>query len=349
MCYHALKYDKGVTRERDSHIVKITKLQLSETRLFESVFPYLNGRVFHVTKESNLNAILECGEIRPNQDDSYPSTFGPYNSFFGNRGCVCLFDYRPETADHFEEHHEKCLPTQTASPESGIAIFFISESVYPILKPWTHLNEEKAYREQVLPYLEVGHPGPIALENIDEVIVVSVIEDPDPPRAGLLARALKEVEKMRANKRNYKAPLTKLLMEASMDIFRASVQYGDWKGTAAADNAEFDAFYKLLLGKGLISETDFLVGIHVYIGENRMGQVRPPYVTAFLLEGVDNYESAEAALRSMSDPLDLKRVRIENIALNDFLGLFKRFSIAISARGLDITGREILPREEEGE
>lgn len=173
--------------------MKITKLQFSETGLFESLKPYLSGRVFHVTKESNLSDILECGEIRPNQDGFYPSTFGPYNSFFGNRGCVCLFDYRPETAEHFEEHHKKCLPTQKASPESGIAIFFVSESVYPILKPWTLLKEEKAYREQVLPYLEVGHPGPIVLENIEEVFVVSVIEDPDVPIAVKIKRGLKEV------------------------------------------------------------------------------------------------------------------------------------------------------------
>jgi hypothetical protein len=133
-----------------------------------------------------------------------------------------------------------------------------------------------------------------------------------------------------------------------MDIFRASVQYGDWQGTVAADNADFMAFYNLLLGKRLITETDFLVGIHVWIGENHGGHVKPPYITAFLLEGVDNYESAEVALREMSDPLDLKRVRIK-LTLNEFLGLFKRFSIAISPRGLDITDREILPRDEEGE
>jgi hypothetical protein len=51
----------------------------------------------------------------------------------------------------------------------------------------------------VLPYLEVGHPGPIVLENIDEVIVISVIEDQDPPQALLFARALKEVGKMQAD------------------------------------------------------------------------------------------------------------------------------------------------------
>jgi len=52
-----------------------------------------------------------------------------------------------------------------------------------------------------------------------------------------------------------------------MQIFKASVQYGDWKGTAAADNADPRGIHELLREKGLISKTDFLIGVHVYIGE----------------------------------------------------------------------------------
>ena len=173
--------------------MKITKLQLSETRLFDSVFPYLNGLVFHVTTESNLNDILKCGEIRPNPDGSYPSTFGPYNSFFRNRGCVCLFDYRPETADQFEEYHDRCLPTDPASPGIGHSNFFHFSICLSEPKTLDSMEGREAYKEMVLPYLEIGHPGPILLKKIDEVIVVSVIEDPDPPRAGFRARDLKEV------------------------------------------------------------------------------------------------------------------------------------------------------------
>jgi len=124
-----------------------------------------------------------------------------------------------------------------------------------------------------------------------------------------------------------------------MEIFGAAVQYGDWKGTVAADNIDPLGVQKLLRAKRLMKKKDFLIGIHVWIGKNRPGQVQPPYVTALLLEGVDNYESAEAALQA-PDPINVKAVKVE-LTLNEFTGLFKHFSIAMSPRGLDITGREI--------
>lgn len=158
--------------------MKITKLQFSKTGLFDSLFPYLDGRVFHVTKESYLLSIFDCGEIRPNQDGSYATSFGSSkDSFFRNRGCVSLFDYRSATAEQFKQFSERCLPTQPASPESGIAILFVSESVYPVLLPWTLCKEEQAYSEMIVPYLEAGHAGPLTLKNINEVIILSVIED----------------------------------------------------------------------------------------------------------------------------------------------------------------------------
>lgn len=177
--------------------MKIRKLQFSETGRINSLFPYLDGRVFHVTKESYLDSIFECGEIRPNQDGFYDTTFGSStNSFFRNRGCVSLFDYRSATPEQFEMFLEKCSPTQPASPENSIAILFVSESIYPDLLPWTLWKDEEAHQEMILPYLEAGHPGPISLEKIDEVILVSVVEDPDSLVAAL-RRANKKIVKRR--------------------------------------------------------------------------------------------------------------------------------------------------------
>ena len=129
-----------------------------------------------------------------------------------------------------------------------------------------------------------------------------------------------------------------------MEIFKASVQYGDWKGTVAADDIDILGIHELLRSRRLMKKTEFLIGIHVWIGENRAGQVQQPYITALLLEGIDNYESAEAALRA-PDPINVKSVKVE-LTLNEFMGLFKRFSVAMSPRGLDITGREIFTVEE---
>jgi len=170
----------------------IRKLQFSETGLIDSLFPYLNGRVFHVTKELNLDSILECGEIRPNQHGSYDTTFGSSgNSFFRNRGCVSLFDFRSATPEQFDMYMGRCSPTQPTSPETSIAVLFVTESVYSALLPWSLWKDEEAYREMVLPYLEIGHREPIGVENIDEVIIVSVVEDPD-SIVGALRKARKK-------------------------------------------------------------------------------------------------------------------------------------------------------------
>jgi hypothetical protein len=57
--------------------------------------------------------------------------------------------------------------------------------------PWSLWKDEEAYREMVLPYLEIGHREPIGVENIDEVIIVSVVEDPD-SIVGALRKARKK-------------------------------------------------------------------------------------------------------------------------------------------------------------
>jgi hypothetical protein len=132
-------------------------------------------------------------------------------------------------------------------------------------------------------------------------------------------------------------------MEGYVKIFKASVQYGDWKGTVAADN-DLKGIHDLLQKKGLMRKTDFLIGIDVWIVENYGGQIQPPYIAALLLEGVDKYKSAESVLLA-PDPINAKSVKVK-ITLDEFIGLFKRFSIAMSPRGLDITNREIITMEE---
>ena len=167
--------------------MKITRLQFSETGLFGFLLPYLKDRVFHVTNESNFDSILNCGEIRPNKEGPFHAPFGfSGNAFFRNRGCISLFDYRPETKAELDTQEKidfylfKCMPTLPATPETGIAILFIFESVYPALLPWTLWKEEEAWVERVVPYFETGHHGPIALKNIEEALLVSVLEDENP-------------------------------------------------------------------------------------------------------------------------------------------------------------------------
>jgi len=173
--------------------MKITKKQFHERNLTESILPYLTKRIFHVTKKSNLNAILECGEIRSGKNNKFETTFGySSNSFFRNRGCISLFDYKTATKEQFDKYFGRCHPAMPVTPEDEIAILLINDSIYHELLSWELWREEQAYSEMVLPYLEAGHQGPISIKKVDEILIVSIIEDPHS-----LAAKLRKVHKQR--------------------------------------------------------------------------------------------------------------------------------------------------------
>lgn len=147
---------------------------------FTAMLPFLQGRVFHVSLLSNLEPILACGEIRSNQDGSLATTFGSTsNSFFVRRGCVCLFDYRIVQPEQLEESAIRCSPTQLLTHGSGIAIFMLAADGCARLISWELWRHEKAWGEQIVPYVETGYPGPIPLNLIDEIICVEKDDDPN--------------------------------------------------------------------------------------------------------------------------------------------------------------------------
>ena len=155
--------------------MKILRLKLPKRRPFGALFPYVKGHVFHVTKASNLDSILISGKIGPGEGNPYETTFGyTKNSFFRKRGCVSVFDYREYTSDHFEEFYTKCLPTMPARDGDEVAILIFTESICNKMISWKEWKREKAWGEAVVPYIEAGYPGPIGLEMVAEIIIVSI-------------------------------------------------------------------------------------------------------------------------------------------------------------------------------
>ena len=165
---------------RNRTTVKITTYVRSETESLDDILSLLQGRVFHVTKRAYLPSILAAGQIRPNADDTLPTSFGSSsNAFFRNRGCVSLFDYRPEPTEEMRFYRSKCWPFMPAQPgDSGIAILMLKPQVHSAIVPYTRWKEEGALSEMVVPYVEAGHPGPISAELIDEVLCLKIEEDP---------------------------------------------------------------------------------------------------------------------------------------------------------------------------
>lgn len=117
------------------------------------------------------------------------------------------------------------------------------------------------------------------------------------------------------------------------ESFKASVQYGDWEGTAAADGAHASSLHEYLTRKKLIEEDEFVIAASLYTGEGDFASIN-----AIVFKGQDG-TAVKAAIDANDGPLQVRRVRIE-ITPKEFLALFKRFDVILTRRGLELEGRE---------
>ena len=155
-------------------------LRLCSDDLRDTLLPLLLGRVFHVTCLAVADSIMTAGEIQPNRKATRSSPFGSTNAFFRNRGCVSLFDYRTASPQQIEDSLGKCSPYHVSACSNALAFFFLSNDALTALVPWTRWKEEGVSSEKIVPYVEAGHPGPILLTSIDELLRVAIQPKPDP-------------------------------------------------------------------------------------------------------------------------------------------------------------------------
>lgn len=131
-----------------------------------------------------------------------------------------------------------------------------------------------------------------------------------------------------------------------MSNFKATAQYNDFMGTAAADNAdgEYD-LDRFLEGKGLKKENEFLVGASLWVGSSAGGKLGHPSITAYLFDQADNqHDNVKAALEAMPDPIPVRTVEVE-VSPEQFISFFKRFSVMLTRQSLNLDGREFNARE----
>ena len=120
-----------------------------------------------------------------------------------------------------------------------------------------------------------------------------------------------------------------------MESFKASTQYGDWQGTASADDVDVHkkSVERYLKDNGLIKPHEFLVAASFYTGEDDFVSIK-----GLIFENGNNFESVKAAIDATKGPLSVRRVRIE-LTAKEFLDLFKRFHVMLTWHGLELDGR----------
>lgn len=117
-----------------------------------------------------------------------------------------------------------------------------------------------------------------------------------------------------------------------MKTFKASVQYNDLQGSAAADRADLIDAAKWLEQEGHINNDEFVIGISTWVGENH-GSHRDPVSVTFLVSGLNGYENIPEMLQASGEPMQVKEVNVD-MNISDFLSLFKRLEITLSNSGL---------------
>lgn len=112
------------------------------------------------------------------------------------------------------------------------------------------------------------------------------------------------------------------------ETFKASVQYNDWKGTSAADDADMNGASEWLRESGHIEDGEFLLGIKMFAVENH-GKHEDPVSVKFLMATPGDFENIKSMIESSTGPIEVRSVKIQ-MNLIDFFGLFKRFDVTLS-------------------
>jgi len=169
------------------------RIHLEQGDALEQLMPLIEGNVFHVSKLTNWMEIKAAGKIVPNKHGELKTSFGSFkNSYFKNKGCVSVFDYRNIHEEEPQKHKYKCNPTAPLKPNVGIIIFILPEGTYSNLASWTGWKEGDL-NQMVVPHIEAGYQGAIDLSLIETIIFVTTQEPESSSIVKVLGRHLNKL------------------------------------------------------------------------------------------------------------------------------------------------------------
>lgn len=160
---------------------------LSHRELRAYLLHELRGRVFHVTCRRNAAAILSAGKISSNSDGQYSSAFGSsQTAYYRLRDCVSVFDYRDVSDEQLEHSLSSCAPDQ-ALDRCGyeLAVFVLAQTAIQKLDLSGQSEGGKFSGRMVVWYVEAGYPGDLPINEVTELLEISV-EPPTHPHLDAL-------------------------------------------------------------------------------------------------------------------------------------------------------------------
>ena len=123
------------------------------------------------------------------------------------------------------------------------------------------------------------------------------------------------------------------------EIFTASTQYNDLRGSSSADRTDLDDATQWLRGQEHLYLGELLVGIEAYLSPSGAPQNSPLTIdVTFVLIKSDSFENLPD-LVVRSDSVAVRKVNLE-MTPDQFFRLFKRFCITLSSKGI-LEGHEI--------
>ena len=129
-----------------------------------------------------------------------------------------------------------------------------------------------------------------------------------------------------------------------MKKLTAEIANGEWHGTAAAMDLDTGDLERLLRTEGKMDrETETLVAIELYVGDDYGGRMRIPHVRGLLAEGRDS-RHVQNTIRDNPDALPL-RVQDVQVTMEEFVGLFRHLKVVLTRGDLKIDGRTYVERD----
>ena len=132
-----------------------------------------------------------------------------------------------------------------------------------------------------------------------------------------------------------------------MQRLSASTQFGDWKGTAAADNIDEppDGLDDYLEKTGLLKADDFLIGLSFGRMKGLNGAPSTVSITAYVFEGHRHGDEAREAIASMKGAIPVREIPME-VTIEQFFKFFKDFEVVLTVGDFKLEGREFSVIEE---